>query len=340
VGEAVQPLLRPVRDELAHRLAVAAAEAALFGGTPAEVRVGRFVLRERLGAGGLGVVYAAHDTRLHRDVALKLVRRRPGADRDADARLLDEARAMARLSDPHVVTVYDAGPLEDEDGAIFIAMERVDGEPLRSWSRREARTWPEILDVLVAAGRGLAAAHAVGLVHHDVKPDNVLVRRDGRPQVGDFGLAARSDTATEARSAIGGTPAYMAPEQHAGGATGLAADLFAFSVMSYEALYGRLPFQGESSDALAAAKASESIIAPPRTSLVPPRIFEVLRRGLSADPAERFPSMDALLRALTSDPAHRRRRLLLVAVITLFVGIVLTGAVFQGIVFFAAMNAG
>ena len=156
-------------------------------------RVAQFVLLERLGAGGMGVVYAAFDEKLERKVAIKLVAAR-GSDERAQARLLREAQAQARLSHPNVVTVYEVGTLPD--GPLFIAMELVKGPTLRAWQKDGARTWQQVVATYAAAGEGLAAAHRRGIVHRDFKPDNVLIGEDGRPRVADFGLAFAADPAT------------------------------------------------------------------------------------------------------------------------------------------------
>ncbi len=164
------------------------------------VAVGRYVVLDRIGAGGMGVVYAAYDPELDRRVALKLLRPdRFGGDAGR-LRLLREAQALARLTHPNVVAVYDVGTFGDR---VFVAMELVEGETLRQWLRAEPRSprpWREVLERFLPAGRGLAAAHAAGLVHRDFKPENVLLGRDGRARVVDFGLAkALADAAEEPR---------------------------------------------------------------------------------------------------------------------------------------------
>src|SRR4051812_10268762 len=228
--------------------------------------VGRYVVLERIGSGGMGVVYAAYDPELDRKVALKLLRPdRAGAAGEAALRLQRGAQAIARLSDPHVVAVYDAGTFGDQ---VFVAMELMEGRTLRQWLGEGKRGWREIVDVFVAAGRGLAAAHAAGLVHRDFKPDNVLLGTDGRVKVADFGLARPVGDAdpgggeaalmespgsrgllatplTEWGVAMG-TPAYMAPEQLRGERADARSDQFSFCVALWEALYGRKPFAGES----------------------------------------------------------------------------------------------
>ncbi|MEO7729564.1 MAG: serine/threonine-protein kinase, partial [Kofleriaceae bacterium] len=192
----------------------------------APARVGRYELGEPLGAGAMGVVYRARDPELHRVVAIKLVRT-SGTRRTSEAGLLREAQAMARLRHPNVVPIFDVGPA---DGAVFVAMPLLEGGTLRQWLRGGRRSLAEILDRFIAAGHGLVAAHAAGLVHRDFKPDNVLLSDDGEVLVADFGLARLADPAqgsgvtggaaeSEALSQAGdviGTPAYMPPEQLCG----------------------------------------------------------------------------------------------------------------------------
>jgi serine/threonine protein kinase/Tol biopolymer transport system component len=287
--------------------------------------VGRYTVLEHVGRGAMGVVYAARDPDLDRKVALKLIRADHGApDGEASrSRLLREAQAMARLSHPNVITVYVVGSHESE---VFIAMELVSGGTLSEWLRAAPRSWREIVRAFREAGEGLSAAHTAGLVHRDFKPDNVLVRGDGRFCVGDFGLARASgdgsdgalDATTPPRpldqrltrsDAVVGTPAYMAPEQARGNAADARSDQFSFCVALYEALFGVRPFAGltllERLIAITAGPAS-----PPRRTRVPRHILRALNRGLAADPDARFPTMAALLVAL----APRRRALAWLAV--------------------------
>jgi eukaryotic-like serine/threonine-protein kinase len=182
--------------------------------------IGRFLVLEPLGWGGMGIVLSAYDPHLDRKVAIKLLRGdifrgddRTGRGRDV---LVGEAQAMARLNHPNVVTVYEVGLLDD--GA-YVAMEQVEGRTLRAWLSESPRSWQEIVDMLAQAGRGLAAAHRSGIAHRDFKPDNVLVGADGRPRISDFGLAMGT-------SGVVGTPAYMSPEQAAGGDGGAAGDQY------------------------------------------------------------------------------------------------------------------
>ena len=289
--------------------------------------VGRYHVLERVGSGGMGVVYSAFDPDLDRKVALKVLlpeRLDGDASSRGHARLIREAKAMAKLSHPNVVTVHDVGVFASR---VFVAMEFVDGQTLSQWFGTEP-SWEEVIRCMTLAGRGLAAAHAKGLVHRDFKPDNVLIGADGRPRVLDFGLARAPSGPTELREeelelrtdvegpdritrtgGLTGTPAYMAPEQYLGKPLDARTDQFSFCVALWEGLHGERPFQGGSTAALGMAVCSGERTPPPSTSQVPSRIQRVLDRGLSLDPAERFPSMDALLSALDLRPSSSRKTL-------------------------------
>ena len=279
-------------------------------------RIGRYAITRLLGAGGMGVVYAAHDPELDRAVALKLLR---GSDPKLHERLRREAQALAQLAHPNVVAVHDVGTFEDR---IFVAMELVPGETLAEWLKTP-RTDRAILDLFVAAGRGLAAAHAAQLVHRDFKPENVLVGADGRVRVADFGLARAAgatpmpehstsapvsgDAPTTpagltASGALMGTPYYMAPEQYRGEVADESSDQFSFCVALYTALYRQRPFAGDTVAALAEAVQAGRIEKPPRTG--PRRARAAILRGLSPDPAARFPAMAALLAELAPRPRY------------------------------------
>ena len=287
-------------------------------------RFGRYEILRELGRGGMGVVYVARDPQLGRSVALKIVTpsdARPVAGERTRLRLLNEARALARLDHPNVVTIYDVGR---HDRSVWIAMELVDGVTLRSWAR-ESQDWRARLAALIAAGRGLAAAHRSGLLHRDIKPDNVLVGRDRGVRVADFGLASgpwdeTSELSVEGivvrmpRSvaltrpgAVMGTPQYMAPEQRTGARLDARSDQYSFCVMAHEVLLGVRP--GEDG-----ARANEA-------SAVPRRVLRALHRGLRMDPRRRFASMDALLAALERGAGRRRATLLTVAGLALGVGL-------------------
>jgi predicted Ser/Thr protein kinase len=291
--------------------------------------LGRYRLERELGAGGMGVVHAAFDPDLERRVALKVLRTAQGGE--ARQRLLREARALARLTHANVVTVHEVGSANGRD---YVAMELIEGETLADWLKAAPRSEAEIIGAFSAAGRGLAAAHAAGLVHRDFKPHNVLRRKDGRIVVTDFGLARGIEVALELETTLRakgqaqpaaadntpsslsgltetgsvlGTPAYMAPEQWSGDSVGPAADQFAFCVALWEALAGERPFRGATLEALHA-----QVRRGPRElddSKLPRRLRAPLKRGLDPEPARRWPNMDALLAAVSR--AERPRGVLL-----------------------------
>jgi tetratricopeptide (TPR) repeat protein/predicted Ser/Thr protein kinase len=291
--------------------------------------LGRYMLLSELGSGGMGVVMAAYDRELDRRVALKLLRSGTG-----EARMRREAQALAQLQHPSVVTVYEVGSI---DGQPFIAMEHVDGVTFDAWAARHRGQWRKIVEIAIRAGRGLAAAHAVGLVHRDVKPSNILVGHDGRVCVADFGIATPTgrpvdsdvvDIETRARPSsaasswssawlhgaevlteagvVVGTPAYMAPEQHRGEPVDARSDQFAFCVALYRMLYGRAPFAGDDLEALRASVTAGQVEPPPADTEVPASVRRVLLRGLAAQPERRWPSMTALLEALARTLGRRR----------------------------------
>jgi tetratricopeptide (TPR) repeat protein/predicted Ser/Thr protein kinase len=286
---------------------------------------GRYLVLGVLGRGGMGTVTAAYDTRLDRRVALKLLHRREDTEGALQQiRLLREAQAMARLSHPNVVAVYDAGTLED--GTVFISMELVEGQTLRQWHEAQERAWRELLALYLEAGRGLAAAHEAGLVHRDFKPENVLVGKDGRVRVTDFGMArvgalpsAAKDPAEARKAALRGiletdpglmmgTPWYMAPEVLSGTPVDERSDLFSFCVALYEALYRQPAFPG--GDDIAArweAHRQGRFNPPPAQSPVPAWVWSVVQRGMQVAPEQRPSSMRELIRALEDDPELRRR---------------------------------
>jgi eukaryotic-like serine/threonine-protein kinase len=325
--------------------------------------VGHFMVLETIGSGAMGTVLLAYDAALDRKVALKLLR--PGAwsasaTTEGKQRLLREAQAMAKLSHPNVVTAYEVGTFGDR---VFLAMEYVAGETLEAWleepkargKEERKRSWREIVQVFLQAGRGLASAHAAGIVHRDFKPENVLISSDGRVRVTDFGLAsvvgtpqvplggddmiamdggsgavpsrASGPSSLTRAGALIGTPAYMSPEQHKSQPADARADQFAFAVALYEALYGERPFAGvtyrEYADAVTAGRIREG----PRGSKVPAWVRRILVRALAVDAGARYGSMDDLLAALASDPAAARRRLVTVGGFA-FVVLASAGAVF------------
>ncbi len=275
--------------------------------------VGRYAILSLLGEGGMGRVYAAFDDQLDRRVALKVLK--AGPHEGARQRTLREAQAMARLSHPNVVTVFEAA---EHEGELFVSMEHIKGDTLADWQRAGTRSWQEVLAAYLQAGRGLAAAHAEGLVHRDFKPHNAMVDGQGRVRVLDFGLVTRRgevmgakgestlspppredmlDVSLTETGTVMGTPAYMAPEQFMGGTIDHRSDQFSFCVALWEALYGQRPYLGSSRVELF-AKIAQGWIDEPEASAVPKRLSAVLERGLRAAADERWPDMPSLLEAL------------------------------------------
>lgn len=340
-------MAEPTGPEFAQTIANAGDSAGAIGTVRVELprgsSVGRYMILEVLGAGGMGVVYRAYDPELDRKVALKVVQHRAStaADTDGRARMLREAQAIARLSHPNVVAIHDVGT---NDQQVFIAMELVEGDTLAAWLSATDHTVAEILDVAAQAGRGLAAAHRSALVHRDFKPDNVLVGRDGRARVVDFGLVRGLDgtaghfdvvepqvrpttpmlsTPLTQLGAVIGTPLYMAPEQMREETIDARTDQYAFCVTLYEALAGELPYRGDNFAAIKAKVLAGSPAPFPAARKVPAHVAAAIRRGMSVRPDDRWPSMDELLAELTRDPhAHRRRWIVggLVAVLGIAAG--------------------
>ncbi|WNZ61346.1 serine/threonine-protein kinase [Myxococcus sp. MxC21-1] len=310
-------------------------------------RVGRFIPLKLLGQGGMGAVFAAYDPDLDRKVALKLlsVEARSADEEGGRARLLREAQAMARVSHPNVIPIYEVGTW---DAQVFFTMECVAGGTLADWRREKPRSWREVLEKYLQAGRGLEAAHAAGLVHRDFKPANVLVGRDGRVCVTDFGLARPVDnlpldeqpTLARVRDAsemsrplhdpltetgvVLGTPPFMSPEQFRGESLDARSDQFSFCAALYRALYNQRPFDPD--ELSRAAKALRSAPAkvtapleragrepspihePPSDARVPAWVRRAVMRGLSLEPEARFASMGALLEALSQEEQRARAR--------------------------------
>lgn len=296
--------------------------------------VGRYRIGRPLGEGGMGVVYEAHDPELDRSVALKLVDVRASDESRRErrrTRFVREAQALAQLTHPNVVTVYDVGASADR---VYISMELVQGRTLFEYCAEKGRTVGDVVRAYVAAGEGLAAAHRAGIVHRDFKPQNVLVGEDGRVRVIDFGLAraALDDTSVEedpvrsstttgngrrsaldldltAEGAVMGTPRYMSPEQHRGRPTDARSDQYSFCASLYEGVAGVAPFGGRNGKAIYRAAVKGDWQSPHEDRNMPTWVRRLCERGLALEPRDRFPSMDALLVELRRDRAARWRRL-------------------------------
>ncbi|MCY1009265.1 protein kinase [Nannocystis pusilla] len=288
----------------------------LFRRPDEPLKIDRFVVLERLGQGAMGVVFAAYDPLLDRKVALKILRGRAArTEEPRRRRMLREAKALGRLEHANVISIFEAGEV---DGAVFLVTAFVRGQTLRAWFAERPRSAVEIVAVMLQAGRGLAAAHAAGIVHRDFKPENVMIGADGQVRVLDFGLAALhaeaeppADPAAAADANVPGdsdltrtgvalgTPAYMAPEQRAGARPDARSDQYSFCAVLYEGLHG---VRVRDTD-ITATTATDDPERP-----VPPWLREIVGRGLQPDPASRWPSMPHLLAALAADPVAARRR--------------------------------
>ena len=315
--EAARPALAHLEHCEACRELVSAACAAHTDAEPAHGlrlargrRLGRYQIEQPLGAGGMGVVYLARDLELDRHVAIKLLR---GEDEAAHDRLVRESQALARLKHPNVVTAHEVGR---HDGASFLVMEHVEGGNVRDWLAERPRSTEEIVDVYLQAARGLAAAHAAGIVHRDVKPDNVLVGAERRVRLSDFGLAGHDAPHVTGGAAFAGTPRYAAPEVLAGAPADPRSDLWSLCASLWEALAAAPPFAGTTREEVAAAIA-RGLPAWPAGRHVPRWLRRAVTRGLRVDPTERFDGADRLVSALSPERGALRRSIPAVAVVAI-----------------------
>lgn len=326
-------LARQTPEQLAHGQTLAAGPTTKSPLQPGSVLADRYEVQSELGRGGMGVVYKAHDRKLARGVALKVLHGelRTSSSR---ARIRREARTAAGIRHPNVVNIFDIGQVGEHD---YIAMELIDGVDLRTWLGDPTLTWQQIVRVFLAAGEGLCAAHAQGLVHRDFKPDNVLIERSGRVRVLDFGLARpiADDEVADAHETIAhtktidlgvvtrtgaliGTPAYMAPEQFQGALIDARTDVFCFCVALHEALYGHRPFRANSVTELALQVESGTIVpaTPMRESRPPNGLRQLLIQGLNPQ-REARPELPLLLRELEGWIRERKNRWPLLALVSL-----------------------
>jgi eukaryotic-like serine/threonine-protein kinase len=268
---------------------------------------GRYRLGERIGHGGMGEVFAAHDLRLDREVALKLLRSDLAEQDGMRERVVAEARLAARLTHPHVVGVLDTG---EQDGRPFVVMERLSGRTLGDELADGAMPAERVRDVGLQVLRALAAAHELGIVHRDVKPGNILDAGVGTWKVADFGIAkwVHADETLTGTGELLGSPSYLAPERIEGEQAGPASDLYAVGVLLYEALCGRKPFEGD--DPFALATAIRDAAYEPPAAVFPdadPAIVAVIERAMQRDPAERYESAEAMAAALLGEDAEETR---------------------------------
>ncbi len=276
-------------------------------------KLSRYEIRSKLGAGGMGEVYLAEDTSLHRKIALKVLPEELASNRDRMRRFVQEAQAAAALNHPNIATIHEIG---EHEGTHFIAMEFIDGVTLRGKIHQEQGELRKLLRYLQQAAEGLAKAHAAGIVHRDLKPDNIMITRDGHAKILDFGLAklierdqASIDAEAPTRPAINtepgivlGTVTYMSPEQARGIGLDARTDIFSFGVIMYEAIAGRLPFEGSSANEVMAAVLSDKLPPPlARYAIdVPGELERIVSKSLRKNPDERYQTIKDLLIDLKS----------------------------------------
>ena len=287
--------------------------------------IGPYEVREMIGAGGMGRVYRARDSRLDRDVALKVLPSHYAADADRLRRFEQEARASGALTHPNLVTVFDVGT---DNGRPYLVTELLDGETLRDRLRRGALPLARAADIGAALARGVAAAHARGIVHRDLKPENVMITRDGRVKILDFGVAKlRSDADVRSRGSLRpvqtesgvviGTAGYMAPEQIRGADADGRADVFALGAILFELLTGQRAFDGPTRADTFESTLRADPLSSPATATWPPAVLRIVQRCLEKDPETRFQSAADLAFALETitdgssiqrvDRTHARR---------------------------------
>ncbi len=294
---------RGAGDELLERPAIRYAAQPLQPGA----MIGQYRIVQRIGAGGMGEVYQAYDTKLHRQAGLKLLPREQLADPESKQRLLREARAAAALNHPNIVTVYEIG---SEGGAEFIAMELVEGKNLQEVIPSPGLPLAATLDYAVQIATGLEKAHTAGIIHRDLKPGNIMVTPDGLVKLLDFGLARRkqvgeSETTLTATGQIAGTPAYMSPEQAEGKPVDERSDVFSFGAVLYQMLTGRQAFSGDTAASILAAVLRGE--PPPLGTGIPHDVEKLVARCLQKDPARRFQHMEDLRIELEELAAARLR---------------------------------
>ncbi len=308
-SELFQELMAVIESQPGPMMSDDGASAGVPALAPSSLIIGRYEVRSILGSGAMGVVYRAFDPDLQREVALKVLRpdrfQQESSRQEATERLLKEARALAGLNHPHVVTVYDVGTWKE--GHIFIASELIEGETIHEWAK--ARSWQEIVSAYEQVARGLYVAHERGFVHRDVKPANILVRRGGHAYLMDFGLVQdqpRLMTSSQVDSSqlsltmtgvILGTPVYMSPEQLDGQGLTSYSDQYSFCVSLYESIYGFRPFTGSNLAELSESR--KRALSKPPSKEIPESIFRVLEKGLSPRIQERHASMETLADALS-----------------------------------------
>ncbi len=261
--------------------------------------ISHYKIMEKLGVGGMGIVYKARDTRLDRTVALKFLPSQLTRDPEAKARFIHEARTASSLDHPNICTIHEIN--ETEEGQLFICMTHYEGETLEALIEHRQLRIEEAVDIAIQVGQGLAKAHQQGIIHRDIKPANVIVTREGVAKIVDFGLAKIADIPITRKAGIVGTAAYMAPEQIGGEHVDHRADIWALGVMIYEMLSGQIPFQGAYEQAIMYAILNTQ--PEPLTEIrpeVPDTLRQIVRKALQKSPQKRYQNMEDMLHELWS----------------------------------------
>ncbi len=272
--------------------------------------IGGYQIAEEIGQGGMAVVYRAYQPQLERWVAIKILQATETSGKEFLARFRREARAIAALRHPNILTIYDYG---EERGIAYIVMEYVSGGTLKVHLTGQPMEWPDVATLVIPMGRALAYAHSQGIVHRDVKPANILLARPNWPLLADFGLVklmGRQQGITRPGVSIG-TPAYFSPEQAAGEDVDYRSDIYGLGTVIYELLTGRLPFEADSPIEMMLRRLRESPVPPRRLNpRITPQLDAVILHALARDPATRHPTMEALLNDLSRVPGATGRAVL------------------------------
>jgi len=272
--------------------------------------IGNYQIAEEIGQGGMATVYRAYQTQLERWVAIKIMHTTEASGKEFLARFRREARAVAALRHPNILTIYDYG---EEHGIAYIVMEYVPGGTLKAHLTGQPMEWPDVAMLVIPVGRALAYAHSEGIVHRDVKPANILLARPDWPVLADFGLVkllGHQRGITQPGVSVG-TPAYFSPEQAAGEDVDHRSDIYSLAIVLYELLTGRLPFEADSPIETMLRRLHESPTPPRRLNpRITPQLEAVIMQALARDPAARYPTMEALVNDLSRMPGATGRAVL------------------------------
>jgi len=272
--------------------------------------IGGYQIAEEIGRGGVATVYRAYQPQLERWVAIKIMQATATSGKEFLTRFRREAKAIAALRHPNILTIYDYG---EEKGTAYFVIEYVAGGALKDHLTGQPQAWPDVATLILPVGRALAYAHSQGIVHRDVKPANILLARPDWPLLADFGLVkliGRKRGITQPGVSIG-TPAYFSPEQASGDEIDHRTDIYGLAIVLYELLTGNLPFEADSAIEMMLRRLRENPIPPRQLNpLITPQLEAIILRALARDPAERQPTMEALLNDLSRQPGATGRAIM------------------------------